>query len=363
MQILKFRLLLVLGLVCYLLDVSDSLRTKNLNRCMHPTNQLDFKRATIRTHGVFVSAKINQYNRVKIFCAASSDDAVELKKSSSLATKLLAYEWKRPMCTALSTLAVMSARFGMFQLHAAVAAALVAYAVILISEEKYGPGAYSGCFAGMSGYVLCPGVISALPLAIMNAVMFELFEKYDFYKGYGGRLGFCAACSGVVVSIFYELLTVAKRGTFFTNAMRFPKEIVSTVKFCAANPQMLLQSWVVIFAAAMLTAWIRQRKQECSPVEASAIVTIISGAVYGGGIKATLTLLGSFIGMSAVKTPLSKDVPLLFTAAQAAVAAMAFRVLSRTLLLGVGGSVGSSAFLSFIIMNSIWSKMNKKKSQ
>ena len=206
-------------------------------------------------------------------------------------------------------------------------------AIAGIFVKKYQVPLYCGSFVGMSS----PLLLTFFPflLATLFASIIFILVK-PIFNGYGGKLG-TIALIGVIMSAL-----------FFGGTLEQPE-----------NYTVFEQAMIVFISlfAATLTYIINIRFQQ-GPVLASAIIGIISGAFLpllfiSGNLFAVVAIGASFVGMSN-KTRFNDERLILVSGI---LFALIF-IYSAPYFLGVGGKLGTIAFLSVLSVKGL-SLLNK----
>lgn len=207
--------------------------------------------------------------------------------------------------------------------------------------KKYAVAIYCGSFVGMACNQIFSGPFSFLFASLSAGVIFVL--ALDFFKGYGGKLGFMAFCGTVLSS------------TLFRSPLRTLDPLGS---------DLYMPLLLIIIAAGMAT-YILQDKFSLDAVTASALVGLVIAVLSPdpGHIVVVAAFCATFTGM--VSKERAKNYSEMFFLT--VLTAILF-IAVASLFDGSGGKLGATAFLATVsgrgMLDSLnWVKLTYLKPQ
>lgn len=201
--------------------------------------------------------------------------------------------------------------------------------------KKYAAAIYCGSFVGMACNLIFSNPLSLLIASLTAGVIYVL--ALEFFKGYGGKLGFMAFCGTVLSS------------TLFRSPLRTLDPL---------SPSLYLPLIVIIIAAGMATYFL-QDKFSLDAVTASALVGLVIGVLSPapGHIVVVAAFCATFTGMVS-KERAQNYSEMFFLTLLTAILFIAV----ASLFDGSGGKLGATAFLATVSGRAMLDSLNWIKS-
>ncbi|MER2063579.1 MAG: hypothetical protein ABS873_02940 [Alkalibacterium sp.] len=225
---------------------------------------------------------------------------------------------------------IMNHQFGLGGVLASAAVGLAS----VYTFKKYAVAIYCGSFVGMACSLIFSNPLSFLFASLFAGLIFIL--AIDFFKGYGGKLGFIAFCGTVLSS------------TLFRSPLRTLEPL---------ETQLYVPLFLIIIGAGMATYFL-QDKFQLDAVSASALVGLVIAVLSPnpGHIVVVAAFCATFTGM--VSTERVKTYPEMFFLTL--LTAILF-ISVAALFDGSGGKLGATAFLATVSGRGMLDSFNKVK--
>lgn len=250
-------------------------------------------------------------------------------------------------------------------LNPVLSSGIVSITSTILLPEKLALAGLCGSFAGMAKTSVVPTVWAAALLGVMCAAILAIFDRMEWFIGYGGRLGFVSQIACTLFFLAIELVS-GRLGTDASKAMLadfdFYRDNATEIK--SDLPIVVL---CTIFGALFMRVWKLWTAKSMLPHRISNSVAAVGMTGILGGFFPIATMggpayCGSFVAMTSpavmpdvASLVFASDVAMTSPAVMPDVASLVFASilagLSQISLAGLlnegwGGKLGTAAFMS-----------------
>lgn len=224
------------------------------------------------------------------------------------------------------------------------ASGVVSIASTLLLTENLALAALCGSFAGMAKTAVVPTVWSATLLGIICAGVLAIFDKFKWFIGYGGRLGFISQVACTLMFLATELVA-RTLGTSTSNAMLADFDV-----YDESSTDIKSQLFIVVLSTIGGALFMRLWKLGTASLPnriSNSVAAVGMTGFLGGFLPITVggpAYCGSFVAMASPAI-LPNLVSLVFASVLAGLSQISLWGLLNE---GWGGKLGTAAFMGVV---------------